>query len=180
MGPPAPGATWAVGGAPWPIWAKGTSPKRPMRQEKRERKSPKGGRHLLGALGGRDSSLGRRPPRRLDLLGPAPPLGLPIYSGEREDFSPFAFGASLSLSNTFSSSIVLGEALPEYCSSTTTTPSCCCWSPLPQPLPPPCWIKARATSSLRTCLERGGAVRSALGSSVIRITSSTTPSTPFS
>ena len=26
------GATWAVGGAPWPIWAKGTSPKRPMRQ----------------------------------------------------------------------------------------------------------------------------------------------------
>ena len=27
------GATWAVGCAPWPIWAKGTSPKRPMRQE---------------------------------------------------------------------------------------------------------------------------------------------------
>ena len=25
------GATWAVGGAPWPIWAKGASPKRPMR-----------------------------------------------------------------------------------------------------------------------------------------------------
>ena len=25
------GATWAVGGAPWPTWAKGTSPKRPMR-----------------------------------------------------------------------------------------------------------------------------------------------------
>ena len=26
------GATWAVRGAPWPIWAKGTSPKRPMRK----------------------------------------------------------------------------------------------------------------------------------------------------
>ena len=24
------GTTWAVEGAPWPIWAKGTSPKRPM------------------------------------------------------------------------------------------------------------------------------------------------------
>ena len=50
------GGTWAVGGAPWPIWAKGTSPKRPMRQEIRERKSPKGGRHLRGALGRMDSS----------------------------------------------------------------------------------------------------------------------------
>ena len=50
------GATWAVGGAPWPIWAKGTSPKRPMRQEIRERESPKGGRHLRGALGRMDSS----------------------------------------------------------------------------------------------------------------------------
>ena len=76
------GATWVVGGAPWPIWAKGTSPKRPMRLGFKEGKSPKGGRHLLGALGRRDSSLGRTPPRRLDLLGP-PPLGLPIYSGER-------------------------------------------------------------------------------------------------
>ena len=31
------GATWAVGGAPWPSWAKGTSPKRPMRQEIRKK-----------------------------------------------------------------------------------------------------------------------------------------------
>ena len=67
------GATWAVGGAPWPIWAKGTSPKRPMRLGFKEGKSPKGGRHLLGALGRRDSSPWPHPPRRLDLLGPAPP-----------------------------------------------------------------------------------------------------------
>ena len=85
------------------------------------------------------------PPRRLDLLGPAPPLAPPIYSGEMEDFKTHAFGASLSLSNTSSSSIELGEALTEYCSSITTTPSCCCWSHLPQPLLPPCWIKKKET-----------------------------------
>ena len=33
--------------------------------------------------GRRDSSLGRRPPRRLHLLGPAPLPRLPIYSGGR-------------------------------------------------------------------------------------------------
>src|SRR4051812_33560327 len=43
----------------------------------------------------------------------------------------------------------------------------------------PCWIKAWETSPGCTCVERGGAVRSALGSSVIWITTSTTPSTPF-
>src|SRR4051812_49830202 len=43
----------------------------------------------------------------------------------------------------------------------------------------PCWIKAWETSLGCTCVERGGAVRSALGSSVIWITTSTTPSTPF-
>ena len=49
------GATWAVGGAPWPTWAKGTSPKRPMRLGNPRGKSPKGGRHLRGALGRMDS-----------------------------------------------------------------------------------------------------------------------------
>ena len=39
------GATWAVGGAPWPTWAKGTSPKRPMRLGFPPRRSPSGGRH---------------------------------------------------------------------------------------------------------------------------------------
>ena len=32
-----PGGHMGCGGAPWTIWAKGTSPKRPMRQEKREK-----------------------------------------------------------------------------------------------------------------------------------------------
>ena len=130
-------------------------------------------------MGRRDSSLGRRPPRRLHLLGPAPPLGPPIYSGGDGGLLTFAFGASLSLSNTSSSSIELGEALPEYCSSITTTPSCCCWSHLPQPLLPPCWIKKEETWLFRTCVERGGAVRSVLGSPVIWITSCSTTSSPF-
>ena len=43
----------------------------------------------------------------------------------------------------------------------------------------PCWIKAWETSPFRMCVERGGVVRSALGSSVICIMTSTTPSTPF-
>ena len=57
---------------------------------------------------------------------------------------------------------MLGEALSEYCCTNYTTPSCCRWSNLPQPLLPPCWIKKEETSLLRTCVERGGAVRSAL------------------
>ena len=44
----------------------------------------------------------------------------------------------------------------------------------------PCWIKAWETSPGSTCVERGGVVRSALGSPVIWITTSTTPSTLFS
>ena len=131
----------------------------------------------LGALGGRETSLGRRPPRRLDLLGPAPPPLGSLYIVGKEGLSIHAFGASLSLSNTSSSSIELGEALPEYCSSITTTPSCCCWSHLPQPLLPLAGSRRRHYAD-RTCVECGGAVRSVLGSSVIRITSSTTTSSP--
>ena len=140
MGPPAPGATWAVGGAPWPTWAKGTSPTRPMRLGFPRGRSPTSGRHLLGALGGRETPLAAAPPRRLDLLGPATPLGTPIYSGGEEGLhtlSPWPLVASFSLPNTSSTSIVLSEALPEYCSSINTTPSCCCWCHLPQPLLPP-------------------------------------------
>ena len=95
-GPPAPGATWAVGGAPWPIWAKGTSPKRPMRQEIRKRESPKGGRHLRGALGGKDSSLAA--PFLGGRAKAAPPLSLgPIYSGGKGGQQHLSPGASLSL-----------------------------------------------------------------------------------
>ena len=95
MGPPVPGGHMGCRSAPWPTWAKGTSPKRPMRLGFQEGKSPTRGRHPLGALGGRESSLGRRPPRRLDLLGPAPPpLGLLYIVGEGGLFI-HAFGCLL-------------------------------------------------------------------------------------
>ena len=131
-----PRAPWAeVGRDPAQSGLGRHFPLGPMRLRVGEtlRKSPKRGRHLLGALGRRDSSLGRRPPRRLHLLGTAPPLGSLYIVGEGGPLIP-RLGASLSLSNTSSSSIELSEALPEYCSSTTTTPSCCCWSHLHQPL----------------------------------------------
>ena len=142
-----------------------------------------GGETLRGAppcLGGKPSLPGRRPPSRSHLEGSAPLAPSPINRGVRGGLLYTSQGAAPPLPNTSPPPQELGEALPEYCCSTTTMPSCCCWSPLPQPLHPPCWIKAREMSSLRTGVERGGAVHSALGSSVIWITTSTTPSTPFS
>ena len=135
---------------------------------------------LGGTLGGAPPWLGAkcpplgRPPRS-HLEGPAPFPLLPINRGVRGGLQDHIQGAAPPLPNT-SPPRVLGEALPENCHSTTTTPLCCCWSLLPQPLPPPCWIRAWETSPLRTCVERGGAVRSVLGSLVIRITSCSTTS----
>src|SRR3954469_14397307 len=53
------GGTWAGGGAPWPIGAKATSPKRPMHQDIRKRG---------------ESSKGKAPPRCLGEDGLLPPL----------------------------------------------------------------------------------------------------------
>ena len=66
----------------------------------------------------------------------------------------------------------------EIAAASTTTPSCC-------------WISINLSFPLldqeegdvfpnRMCVERGCAVRSVLGSPVVWITTSTTPSTPFS
>src|SRR4051812_44112683 len=46
------GATWALGGAPWPTWAKGNRPQGAHAPRVPKGKSPTSGRHLLGALGG--------------------------------------------------------------------------------------------------------------------------------
>ena len=75
------GATWAVRGAPWPIWAKGTSPKRPMRKETWGGKSPQGGRHLRGALGRKDSSLAAPFLGGRAKAAPPSPLALYIVGG---------------------------------------------------------------------------------------------------
>ena len=112
------------------------------------------------ALGGKAPlpPFGRRPP--LEIPSPwagAPPGGL--YKGqEGSNTQPWAPPSSpatpLSLSQK------LGEALPEtrYIHHHAVV-----LLDLHQPLLPPCWIKKEETSLHRTCVERGGAVRSALG-----------------
>ena len=117
---------------------------------------------------------------------PPPPLGDPISQGWRTPPGAYIKGggraATYSLGRLppplqhLSLSQKLGEALPEtrYIHHHAVV-----LLDLHQPLLTPCWIKKEETSLHRTCVERGGAVRSALGSSVIWITTSTSPSTPF-
>ena len=76
MGPPAPGGHMGCRGCALAYMGQGHQPQEAHAPRVQEGKSPKGGRHLLGALGRRDSSPWPHPPRRLDLLGPAPPLAL--------------------------------------------------------------------------------------------------------
>src|SRR3954462_2148724 len=45
-------ATWALGGAPWPAWAKGNQPQRAHAPRVPSRRSPRWGRNLLDGLGG--------------------------------------------------------------------------------------------------------------------------------
>ena len=72
------GATWAVGGAPWPIWAKGSSPQRPMRQERKKRG---------------ESYKGKAPPRCLGEDGLLPPLAAPFLGGRGKGYaSPLSLG----------------------------------------------------------------------------------------
>src|SRR3954466_14809113 len=105
---------------------------------------------------------GRRPPWEIRSPRAGAPQEAYIKGGRGGGQCTHCPGASLSLSNTSPSSIEHGEALPEYCSSTITTPSCCCWSLLPQPLLCLAGSRRRRRHAFRTCVERGGAVRSAL------------------
>ena len=94
-------------------------------------------------------------------LGRRPPSQGAYIKGGREGSKISALGASLLPCNTsLSLSQKLGEALPEtrYIHHHAVV-----LLDLHQPLLPPCWIKKEETSLLRTCVERGGAVRSALG-----------------
>ena len=132
------GATWAVGCAPWPIWAKGTSPKRPMRQ---------------GNLGREESSRGKAPPRCLGEDGLLPPLAAPFLGGRgkaapppsplplyivegREGIHTRSLGASLPPVTPPPLPQVLDEAL-QNCHAPPSPPrrrAAAGWS-LPQPLP---------------------------------------------
>ena len=99
------------------------------------------------------------PPNPRWVLAAPPPKGAYIKGGrEGSNLQPWAPPSSpatpLSLSQK------LGEALPEtrYIHHHAVV-----LLDLHQPLLPPCWIKKEETSLHRTCVERGGAVRSALG-----------------
>ena len=106
--------------------------------------NPRGGGAPL-ALGGKPP-LGRRPPSRSHLEGPAPLAPSPINRGVRGGLQHTTKAQPLPSPTPLLLRHELGEALPEYCFSTNTTPSCCRWSCLPQPLLPPCWIKTEETS----------------------------------
>ena len=94
------------------------------------------------------------------VLGRRPPPRGPIYSGGEGGQHTTALGASLLPCNTSLSCAEACEALPEtrYIHHHAVV-----LLDLHQPLLPPCWIKKEETSLHRTCVERGGAVRSALG-----------------
>ena len=101
---------------------------------------------------------GRRPPIQMGSW-PAPPLPGGLYKGGRGQqhnnlgrLPPPLLHLSVSQK--------LGEALPR---SRYIHHHAVVLLDLHQPLLPPCWIKKEETSLLRTCVERGGAVRSALG-----------------
>ena len=120
--------------------------------------NPRWGAHHLpwGAL----HPPGRRPLGRLHLPGPAPPLGAYIKEGRGEG-SRTQVLAPPSPCYTSSSS---RSSLAKPCRSSAasiTTPSCC-WIIINLSFPL-AGSRRRRRHMLRTCVERGGAVRSALG-----------------
>ena len=120
--------------------------------------------------------LAAAPPRRSHLLGPAHPLGGLYKGGEGGAAAPLSLGASLSPATPLP--LAVERRSPAAVTPASTTTPSCCWIfiNLSSPL---AGSRRRRRHADRTCVERGGAVRSALGSPVIWITSSTTPSSPF-
>ena len=101
-------ALWAVGGRePAPKWA-GRHP--PRAHAPRVGGNPKGGAPL--AWGASPLPLGRRPPSRSHLEGPAPFPLLPINRGVEGGLQHHIQGAAPPLPNTSPPPRELGEALP--------------------------------------------------------------------
>ena len=136
MGPPTPGGTWAVGVCALTCMGQGNQPQEAHAPRDKERKSPKGGRHLRGALGRRDSSLAASfLGGRAKAAPPPPPLPLYICGGWEGSHTNVLVQPSPS-PKFFSSPVVLGEALQD-CHAPPPPPRRCAavgWS-LPQPLP---------------------------------------------
>ena len=94
----------------------------------------------------------------MGLAGTPPPKGAYIKGeGGQQYYSLWRLPPPL---QHLSLSQKLGEALPR---SRNFHHHAVVLLDLHQPLLPPCWIKKEETSLLRTCVERGGAIRSALG-----------------
>ena len=120
--------------------------------------NPRGGEFPL-ALGGKatPSPLGRRPPWRSHLLGLRTPQGASIKGGGRAaHYSLWRLPPPLQ-------HLSLAEARRSPAETRYIHHHAVVLLDLHQPLLPPCWIKKEETSLHRTCVERGGAVRSALG-----------------
>ena len=124
--------------------------------------NPRGG-GASTCLGGQGTPLGP-PPRRSHLLGPAPPLGTLYIEGGGRAAAPLHLAPHFPLATPLSPADAWRSpaGIP---AASTTTPSCC-------------WIFINLSFSLagsrrrrrhadRTCVERGGAIRPALGSPVI-------------
>ena len=122
-----------------------------------------------GGGGGAPPLLPSWPPHLLPSRAAAPPRGgkpsrgcspsLPLYIvGTLGCWRTQSSSPSAQPCSSFSSSLpVLGEALPGDLVS-PSTPRRRAAGLLPQPLPPPCWIKVRETSPGCMCVERVGAV----------------------
>ena len=99
------------------------------------------------------------PPPPLMGSWPAPPLPGGLYKGGREGSDITALGASLL--PCYTSPSRRSSAKP--CRDPLHPPPRRCAAGSPSTSPSPCWIKKEETSLHHTCVERGGAVRSALG-----------------
>ena len=110
------------------------------------------------ALGGKSPPLAATPIQMGSLT--APPLPGGLYKRGEGGQQHLSLGRLPPPLLHLSLSQKLGEALPE---SRYIHHHAVVLLDLHQPLLPPCWIKKEETSLHRTCVERGGAVRSALG-----------------
>ena len=122
--------------------------------------NPRWGGGRPTCLGGHSTPLGRRPLGRLDLQGRRPPLGTLYIEGGGRAAAPLHLAPPFPLATPlpFADAWRSPAGIP---AASTTTPSCCwIFINLSFPLAGSSW---RRRLPNRTCVERGCAVRSALG-----------------